>query len=283
MDKQISEFLILKELRHKNKNLSIDYLSCRSILNKICSCLTNKNIDTFDDLRKKNKVCNSCIKSSNFYSDKIKAKKLFLDDYLNQKDENEIKLLLENVNIRNFLDFEIDNIEVGKITLFNFLVDNKLLSEKFEKKHWEKFIRSLENSLIVLFCIKKILKENDYDTLLIFSAEYSFNKICVEYAKKYNIRVLNSTIGKNPLNSNKYWNLYEASYEGNYFHCNKFWEKHRDNGISKNEIHLSKDWINSFLNSSSYLNFSEAPSSKDIRKIFNISKKIQKNCISCSK
>ena len=59
--------------------------------------------------------------------------------------------------------------------------------------------------------------ENDYDTLLIFSAEYSFNKICVEYAKKYNIRVLNSTIGKNPLNSNKYWNLYEASYEGNYF------------------------------------------------------------------
>ena len=46
-------FLILKELRHKNKNLSIDYLSCRSILNKICSCLTNKNIDTFDIFKKK--------------------------------------------------------------------------------------------------------------------------------------------------------------------------------------------------------------------------------------
>ena len=270
------EFLILKELRHKDENLCVDYLSCKSILNNVCSCLTNKNIDTFHNLKKKNKVCNSCIKSSNFYSSKIKAKKLFLDNYINQKDKNEIDLLLQKININNFLEFQIDNIEIGKITLFNFLVDNKLLSEKFEEKHWEKFSRSLENSLIVFFGIKKILKENNYDTLMVFSAEYSFNKICVEYAKKYKIRILNSTIGKNPLNSNKYWNLYEASYEGNYFHCNKFWEEHRDNGISNLEIQLSKDWINSFLSSSSYLNFSTAPSSKNIRKIFNISNKYKK-------
>ena len=155
-------------------------------------------------------------------------------------------------------------------------MDNKLLSEKFEEKHWNKFKKSLENALIILFGIKKILKINKYDNLLVFSAEYSFNKICVEYAKKYNIRIINSAIGKNPLNSNKYWNSYEASYEGNYYHCNKFWEIHKNNGISNKEISLSKDWINSFLKSSSYLNFSTSPKSLSVRELFKIPDKYKK-------
>ena len=237
------EFLILRELKKNNDNIQVDFLSCNSILNNICSCFTNKQVDTFDLQYKK--ICNSCINSSNFYSKNIKANHIKIDNFINEFDKTEIKRILDHTDVNNFIELIVDEIEVGKITLFNFLVDNKL-SEKFEEKHWNKFKKSLENALIILFGIKKILKINKYDNLLVFSAEYSFNKICVEYAKKYNIRIINSAIGKNPLNSNKYWNSYEASYEGNYYHCNKFWEIHKNNGISNKEISLSKDWINSF-------------------------------------
>ena len=38
------EFLILRELKKNNDNIQVDFLSCNSILNNICSCFTNKQV-----------------------------------------------------------------------------------------------------------------------------------------------------------------------------------------------------------------------------------------------
>ena len=50
------EFLILRELKKNNDNIQVDFLSCNSILNNICSCFTNKQVDTFDLQYKKKYV-----------------------------------------------------------------------------------------------------------------------------------------------------------------------------------------------------------------------------------
>ena len=269
------EFLFYKNLKEKY-GVSIDVVNCKKIFLKNCPAHNNKSVLLSDTQTKKNKICNSCIKTTNFYKKKSDHNYLSLGDFIGDKDKSKIKQILKKVNLHNYKNLCVFGVKVSKFTLFNFLINNKLNSDSFDTKTLNKFKISLEYSLITLFAFKKILHKKKYDFLISYSTEYSLNRVCAEYAKFKNIKIMNLVAGKNPQDKYSKLILSESHKAGFVYHANTNWKKFKKKPIVSEDLNSVELYIESLLKSKSYLNFSSAPKGTNIRNYFKVSSKYKK-------
>ncbi len=269
------EFLFYKNLKEKY-GVNIDVVNCKKIFLKNCPAHNNKSILLSDSQTKKDKICNSCIKTTNFYKKKSNLNHLNLGDFIENKDKLKIKEILKKINLYNYKDLSVFGVKVSKSTLFNFLINNKLNSDSFDKKTLNKFKISLEYSLVTLFAFKKILYKKKYDFLISYSTEYSLNRVCAEYAKIQKIKIMNLVAGKNPQDKYSKLILSESHKAGFVYHANINWEKFKKKKIVPEDLNSVESYIESLLKSKSYLNFSLAPKGINIRNYFKIPSKFKK-------
>ena len=270
------EFLLYKNLKEKFK-ADIDVVNCSKFFFSACTAHSMKQIPINGEKKIKDKVCETCIKTTNFYNNNSSNSSIGISDYINKNDISKIKKILKETNIKNFENLKVFGVNVGKSTLFNFLIMNKLNSYLLNNTQFKEFKIYLENSLKVLFAFRKIVKKKKYDILIAYSVEYSYNKVCAEYAEQNNIKIFSIVGGQNPYN--KYSNLFllsDANKLGFAYHVNKFFPKFRNKKIKKSDLKHIEGYVNSLLNSNSYLNFSLAPRGTNIREYFKISKKYKK-------
>ena len=226
--------------------------------------------------KKKKKVCSSCLKTTNFYKKNSNLNHIFLNNFITNKDRIEIENILKKINIRNFHNLKVFDIEVSKVTLFNFLINNKLHSLKLNKKKFIEFKSYLRNSLLALYGFKKAVSLKKYDYLIAYGVEYSLYKVCAEYAKKKKLKIMNFIAGKNP--SDKYKTIFfaEAHKAGFVYHANAYWSKFKKKPILQKDIRKVEKYLESMIRAGSYLNFSLPPKGKNIRNHFNIPEKFKK-------
>ena len=269
------EFLLYRNLNKKYK-LNIDVVNCQKFFFKACAAHNNKQVLVNDKSDKKNKVCNSCIRTTNFYKKKSNHNYLNLSDFINKKDENNIKNILKKTNLKNYKNLKILGVNVGNLTLFNFLINKKLNSDILELKEFKEYKIYLENSLKALFAFKKIVEKKRYDVFICYSVEYSFNKVCAEYAKIKKIKIINISTGKNPIDKYDKIIIAEAHRSGFVYHANLHWNNFKKRTIFKKDLKSIEQYISSMLNSKSYLNFSLPAKNTNIREHFKISSNFKK-------
>ncbi len=269
------EFLFYKNLKEKY-GVNIDVINCEKVFSKNCPAHNNKSILLSDTQAKKNKICNSCVKTTNFYKKNSNLNHLNLSDFIKDKDKSKIKEILKKINLYNYKNLSVLGVNVSRSTLFNFLINNKLNSDSFDKQTFNKFKISLEYSLITLFAFKKILYKKKYDFLISYSTEYSLNRVCAEYAKLKNIKIMNLVAGKNPQDKYSKLILSESHKAGFVYHANLNWNKFKKKPVALKDLNSVELYIESLLKSKSYLNFSLAPKGTNIRNYFKIPSKYKK-------
>lgn len=268
------EFLIYKNLNEKF-NFDIDVVNCEKFFFKACAAHDNKQILINDEFRQKDKICNSCIRTTNFYKKKTNHNYLNLSNFINDKDYKNIKNILNKTNSNNYKNLKVFGVNVGKITSFNFLINEKLNDDVSDLKQFKKYELYLENTLKALFAFKKILEKKKYDIFISYSVEYSYNRVCAEYAKLKKIKIINIAAGKNPIDKYSKILMSEAYRAGFVYHANMHWNNFKNRPIFKKDLKSIENYIDSLLNSKSYLNFSLPPKNVDIREYFKISKKFK--------
>lgn len=270
------EFIFYKNL-NENYDVDIDVVNCDGFFSDACIAHGVKQISLDSDLSLKKKICEACKKTTRFYKDNSSHRTLNLSDYFSPENKKEIDEIIDGIKIENFQKLKVFGVEVGKVTLFNFLIMNKLNSLNLNTLQFEEYKIYLKNSLKALFSFKKLMDENKYDVFISYSIEYSYNKVCAEYAKLNGIKIYGIVAGQNPFN--KYSKLYlmgDAHKLGFAYQTNKYFSKFKEIKIAKKDLNNIEGYINSLLNSKSYLNFSKSPEGIDIKKFFKIPKNIKK-------
>jgi len=80
------------------KNADIRSIHCNSILKENCVAIM-----AHDGRYSKKNICNRCLSNREYFN---KGKKAFIiEDYLNDEDKINIKLILKNITRKNFLKF----------------------------------------------------------------------------------------------------------------------------------------------------------------------------------
>ena len=269
------EFIFYKNLKEKY-NVNIDIINCNKVFSEICPAHNNKSILISDTFEKKDKVCNSCIKTTNFYKKKSNLNHIFLNEYILDQDRTEIDNILKGLNLKNFQNLKVFNVEVSKITLFNFLINNKLSSQHLNKKNFEDFKIYMKNTLVALYGFRRIISKKKYNYLIAYGVEYSLYKVCADYAKQKKLKIMNFIAGKNP--SDKYKTIFfaEAYKAGFVYYANLHWSKFKKKPILKSDLAQVNRYMDSMIQAKSYLNFSLPPKGTNIRNHFNISNKFKK-------
>ena len=125
------------------KNADIRSIHCNSILKENCVAIMAHG----KEYSKKN-ICNRCVSNRDYYN---KGKKAFIiEDYLNDEDKKNIKLILKSITRKNFLKFVYKGFKIGKISVHENFV--KFRKENFKLNAFEFNKLKLSKILSKLFC-----------------------------------------------------------------------------------------------------------------------------------
>lgn len=251
----VQENVIVKTLLKNNFDVGI--VTCGGILKEHCTSMSAYGVNSTDSVRMKNIVCKKCIKDSEIMLKPNNIKKFSITEYISDVDLLCIENVIKEINKNNFLNFQYDGIEIGKIALYEVLLKYKKMSLDFDTNEWKEYIIYLKNTLLSLFAFKKIYTNFNPEKVIIYSPQYATNGVAAEYSIKYGSKVV--FLEGSSSNAERYsalrlwdWNKY-----GLVNPALTFWkEKHKF--ISKMMIDRSIKHIDELLEASSHAVYSES-------------------------
>lgn len=214
---------------------------------------------------------------SNLMNERILRKEFELKGYdlskvITKKDREIIDDLLRNLTKDNFQNLVVDNINIGKIALYEFLLGNKKISAELTANEWEQCFSEIKATLTSLFACRKVIKQENPDRLLLYNTLYSVNHVWERYADQMGIPVYFMGNGGN-LSDMQDTLVVGKNHSINFI--NKvvgYWKVFKDIPVSQKDARYITDHFLELLRAKNGLVYS-APKSKqqlDIRKIFGI-------------
>lgn len=110
-----------------------------------------------------------------------------LTSVLTDQNREEIASLLGGLHKGNFETLVINDIAIGKLALYEFLLHRKKTNLVLTDEEWHTCIPHLRNTLISFFACRNILMREQPDRLLVWNVLYSENHVWKQYAAQKGI------------------------------------------------------------------------------------------------
>lgn len=172
----------------KQNGHEIIYISCDQSLDEFCTVMAALGLNHDANQIEKQKICHTCTKYKSLIVNQFNFKNYSIKDALSSDDNTTVDLKLNKITRENFLELEIDGVEVGRLTLYQILLEYKKNSLDFSDKEWRRFLIDLKNSLKVFYSVKKILSNEKPDAVIVYNSLYAVNNIFCQLAQKYQIK-----------------------------------------------------------------------------------------------
>ncbi len=175
----------------------ITYITCGETFKKFCIPMSAFGLSITADSRDKLALCTQCRINKNLIRKKFSLDGYDLQDVLSDNDNLETIRLISHINKSNFIDFQVNGIEIGRIALYEFLLNAKKNSFEFSDNEWHEYSIALENCIKSLFACQKIITQEQPDRVIIYNTLYSVNHVCKQVAEKEGIPVYFIHAGEN--------------------------------------------------------------------------------------
>jgi hypothetical protein len=149
--------------------------------------MSSVNLDYRAKDNEKNQICIECKKNRDYITKKFKFQTTSIEDNLSKESNDFILNLNNNLSINDIIRYEIEGIPIGKFTLYETIINNKLSSESVPENLYLFVNHQFLNSLKVYFSISEIFKNNKIDAFFSYNALYSVNRIASAVAENNNI------------------------------------------------------------------------------------------------
>lgn len=163
------------------------YVGCGGLLSSYCISMSAFGIP-FDALRsKKERVCKVCKSNDKILRSNFGFSGPQLSDLVEENDISIATELASNITKSNFLEFTVDGIAVGKLALYELLLDAKKNKLEFTKEEWNRYISVVQNGIAVLKGMNKAIDHNKPDRILAYNTHYSINHIVCKIGQQRGI------------------------------------------------------------------------------------------------
>lgn len=169
------ESLVAKAL-NDSANKEITYVTCNGLFSKMCAAMPAFNVQPNSPTIEKEKVCHRCKKNKAHIKKFLGANTVDLDEYVTPEIHRNVSSHLAMVTRDNFIDFSIDNIPVGKISLYLIILRYKISTFSLNDQQWHEYLNDLEQVLIILEISKTIFPLLLPDAVVIYNSFYPINR-----------------------------------------------------------------------------------------------------------
>ncbi len=174
----------------------IYYVTCDRILDEYCVSMSAAGLTQEASQVAKGKVCNSCVTKAGIINRHFSFNRLSLKEYCKDNLDYAAKTA-SGLTRENCFEFDIDQIPLGRIAAYEFLLQYKKSDLHFSDDEWSHYLIAFRNSVLTYKGLDKIFLEIRPDRLLLYNALYSVNNTAACLAKKHGASVYSLHAGGN--------------------------------------------------------------------------------------
>jgi hypothetical protein len=263
------EALVAESLQQQNHR--IVYVTCGRVFQNYCICMSAYGLDQTSSQLKKKAICDICSKQKEIIKENFKFDGYDISDFIGEIELDKVDLILQQITPQNFLDLKLDGLDVGRIALYELLLQYKKNDLCFSEDEWNNYLIALRNTLISFFASKKIIDKEMPDRVLTYNSLYSVNRICCQLAELRGIPTYFLHAGHSL--SNRLETMLIGSRYTFYFnqHLRKYWGIYKNIICKPEHIKAVTDHFLELFQGRHFLAYSSMKKDKvDIRNIFKI-------------
>lgn len=185
-DHAFPEAVIAESLAKQGHDIT--YVTCNQTLSGFCTVMTAYGLSDRANHTEKTRVCQACVRCAYLIVKQFKFKNYSINSKLSETDNIQAQKLLSKLSQENLIDFEIEGIFIGKITLYQMLLEYKKNSINFNENEWDRVVIELNNSIKTFFAGKRIIEDEKPDAVIVYNSLYSVNHIFCKLCEKWGIK-----------------------------------------------------------------------------------------------
>lgn len=176
------------------------FVTCKGILAKNCLCMS---VVPFEDTTHRERICRECRENRNFLMKRFKRKQIFLDNLVNCDEKKNIEDNIGKWENDDLANYTFQGIQIGKKTLYEFILKYKLLSDAIPNERLQEFRFNLYNTTVVATAMERVLGELRPDIVVFYNFFYSTNQVVAEIAHKSKTSVFSLHAGTHHQNRDR--------------------------------------------------------------------------------
>ena len=165
----------------------IIYVSCGGQFKGFCIPMSAHGLTVESPVTEKQKICEKCKAYKNIIRREFRFDGLDVVDLVEPEDQAAVTQIVAGLTRDNYIDLEIDGIQVGRYALYEFLINLKKDSVILTESEWLKFQPELTNTLFSFFACRRLLDREKPDRVLVYNSYYSVNHVCCALAEQRGI------------------------------------------------------------------------------------------------
>lgn len=166
---------------------SVTYVSCGGVLSGFCVPMGAHRLLPAANIEDREAICKKCIANDERIRSKFGLDGPRLSELIGRKEEYMVSQLLQDIAPENLSDLKKDNIDLGRFSLYQYMLRNKQLDIIAIKEKWSEVLNELKNTLYAWQAAKKIFDTYTPNRLIVYNGLYSVNRAVSKVAENLNI------------------------------------------------------------------------------------------------
>lgn len=151
------------------------YITCGGAFGNYCITMGARGVPIDADPAEKRAVCEMCQASR----DRLRSGFVFrgtdLEASLTREDHDRIERILAAADPHDIVSLEVDGIGIGRLSLYEFMIERKKLHVELTPDEWNVFRPRLANALRSLLAARRIIEQERHDRVVTYNSLYSVN------------------------------------------------------------------------------------------------------------
>jgi hypothetical protein len=175
------EALVAEALKQEGNE--IVYVGCGGLLRSHCIPMAAAAIPFDAPPSTKERVCGQCGDYKRILRRRFDLDGMDLTDIVTDEDFRVAEGLSSSATRENCLDLVLDGVEVGRISTYELLLQNKKIEISFDDDEWRQYRASLRNAILVTRVMRRIIELTHPDRIIVYNALYSPNRVVCRLAE----------------------------------------------------------------------------------------------------
>lgn len=250
----------------------IIYIGCGKQFRSYCVAMSAFGLKYDSPEKAKENICRTCERNKSFLRKEFGLKGTDIAEELTEADIQHVAGILNDVTPENYLDLELSGIKIGRLTLYEFLLNHKKNNLKIKSAEWPEYKAALGNSLCSALASLKIIAREKPDRLITYNSFYSVNHICCIAADEFSVPHYLLHAGHNMAHRMETLTL-SRGYSYNYITRNPLWAHYKGLPCSQSQMSIVTDHMLALFKARSPFIYSSPTSREkvDLRQKFGIS------------
>ena len=120
------------------------YVTCGRQFREYCVAMSGNGVGVNASAAKKRAVCTQCDRNKELLRQEFSLRGRDISEELESDDYQEIAAILESATPENFLEIESGGVEIGRIALYEFLLNQKKNNTHISRPQWPEYATLLK-------------------------------------------------------------------------------------------------------------------------------------------